>query len=255
MQNDFKIPIIHVDPPQYRCQDKKILEEVRCAPINPNALPILHITRGFEDEGSLIGQPQARIIIGGCAVGRKDCQPQSDIGAAASRVMSIAEIIVELYKIGADKIKTVVISEGDSPQYRTQTAALSNALKDNGWNTHLETSGFLIDTKYYNWFNYISIAIKTTYSTAPSDNKHIRKIIEYSMLTPQPHQIKARVSCVEDLQWIEEKFRPLLLQKERPLIITTQTEDTTAFDLVQDWIRPEYNVRVIASQHVILKQR
>lgn len=263
MRDPFKISVLHVEQPEYNLKSKKILEEIKCAQENLGALPILEMFRGFEGEGALIGEPRVLIRVGGCAVACHGCDTPHSWGTSTSTVMSIAEIITELYKIGADKINTIAITGGEPSHYPSQTAALAQALRERGWNTWLETSGLLIDTNYFNWFNYISLDIKMPYSKAEPNAQQIRKIIEYSLLTPQPHQVKAIVSCKEDLDWLEENFRPLLIQKQRPLIITPGTgnkethpaHNNAAFDLVHDWIRPEYNVRVIAQQHVLLKQR
>lgn len=263
MRDAFKIPTLNVEQPTYNLKSKKILNEIKASQESERTIPILEIFRGFEGEGALIGEPRVLVRVGGCAVACIGCDTPQSWGTASSKAMSIPEILFELDKVQAHKVKTIAITGGEPSHYPTQTAALSKALQERGWNTWLETSGLLINEEYFSYFNYISLDIKMPYSKAEPNAAQIRKIIEYSLNTPQPHQVKAIVSCFEDLVWLEDNFRPLLIQEGHPLIITPGTGNkethplhkNAAFDLVHDWLKPEYHVRVIAQQHVLLNQR
>lgn len=263
MHNPFKIPLVQVEQPEYNLKSKKILDEIKCAQENLGSLPILEIFRGFEGEGLFIGEPRVLIRVGGCAVACLGCDTPHSWSTKTSKTMSIAEIIFELGLVQASRIKTIAITGGEPSHYPQQTAELSEALHSRGHEVWLETSGLLIDKAYFNHFDYISLDIKMPYSGAQPNAEQIEKIIEYSLTTKQPHQVKAIVSCKEDLDWLVENFYPLLNNPKQPLVITpgTGNKDThpahrnQAFDLIHDWIQPYYNVRVIAQQHVLLKQR
>lgn len=255
-----KIPLfdLSVEQPEYRLPSKAIRAVINA--VTEDHLPIIEVFKSYEGEGLYIGEPRVLARVGGCLVGCLGCDTTNSWDLKTSEVLHVDTVVDRIHSVANNTVQTIAITGGEPSHYANQTAYVSKRLQSLGYKTWLETSGLLVDWHYFSYFDFISLDIKMPYSCAQPNASQIADIVDFSTATDQRHQVKAIVTDQSDLDWLEEYFHPLLVNKRQPLVLTPSAGKDFSVEKLQrinamilNWLETRrYNVRVIAQQHVLL---
>lgn len=219
-------------------------------------LPIISVFRTIEGEGQFVGTPRVFVRVGGCAVGCTTCDTTYSWYPGKYPYWSIQDVFNEVGRI-AQVPDQITITGGEPMHYPEQIVALAQMFHDVGHKVNLETSGAILDSQVMSHFDFISLDIKTPSSGVPFEGIHVGLLTDYALSTPNVY-VKAVVANAEDLKYLEENFKPLLLREDNPLVLTPCADTTKkALDhedirktvsMILEWNR-EYHVRTIVQQH------
>lgn len=239
----------------------KYMKEIGAVP--NSTLPILEIFRAVEGEGIHIGRPKVLVRVGGCAVACTGCDTPHSWTTKSSKLYDACVPNSKLVRDILDECEGytthVSVTGGEPLHYPIQMQWLIKQLKNEGLNISMETSGNIRCHDTLKLVDFVSFDIKT-----PSSGIHLTKEnIEYLR---QVHllydcQIKAIISDMGDLEWLESNFWTLLHSKTVPLILTpaagpnyTVEKLKDIVDMITEWNK-DYSIRMIAQQHVLLSLR
>ena len=240
----IKIPLMY--------DGTKTAESIASVP--ESMLPIVEIFNTLEGEGLWIGQPRVLLRIGGCLVGCKGCDSVHTWTLKQSTLQTLNEIVATVV-LTARATRVVSITGGEPMHYPVQVYALARLLREKGFKLNLETSGTILSSFVFGVFDTLSLDIKTPSSGVVVPDEHIQKLIELLVTRPQT-QLKAVVTDLADLTWIDEKFGDMLYDGTITLVLTPSTADNAVANrvsMMQDWnISRGYQVRIIPQIHYLL---
>lgn len=108
--------------------------------------PVMEVFCTLQGEGKNAGVPAWFIRLGGCDVQCTWCDVKDSWDASIHPQKTVEELIAE---ISSNDVKNVVITGGEPCMY--DLSSLTNSLKNNGFNTWLETSGAHEITGSWDW--------------------------------------------------------------------------------------------------------
>ena len=167
--------------------------------LKENLLPVMEMFYTIQGEGEHTGKAAFFIRIGGCDVGCVWCDVKDSWDAEKHPLLSINQILEEVSKYPAG---ICVVTGGEPMMY--DLMELTTALKQNGWRTHLETSGAYPISGNWDWI-----------CVSP---KKFKPPLEASLATA--NELKAIIFHPSDFSWAESfinKLNPtckLMLQPE-----------------------------------------
>lgn len=162
-------------------------------------LPVMEAFYTLQGEGLFAGQAAYFIRLGGCDVGCTWCDVKESWDAAAHPTLSVQDIVAEAVKYPA---RIAVITGGEPCMHDLHP--LTNALREAGFRTHIETSG---THPVSGEWHHICFSPKKFKAPLPG-------------IYPVADELKVIVFNKHDLQWAQEHtngLRPdcaLLLQPE-----------------------------------------
>lgn len=236
------------------------IEEMRS---RTGQLPVIEIFEGIEGEGLDIGVPRAFVRFSGCPIRCYNCDtPHSWYVSGAKLVMTIEQIVSEVKGMN---VRQVSLTGGEPLMYPAQIGQLNKALKAEGFETWLETSGVLFH-EVLSEFDTVSMDIKSPGFGIILTDEYIDLYKDLYLKDRELAnvQFKTVVQRAEDLEYLEQKFMWLLQGTGRPLVLTPGTNTRAAITkgtlakeladlvaLIQGWNK-RYNIRIIAQQHQLL---
>ena len=153
-------------------------------------LPLMESFYSIQGEGYFSGSPAFFLRIGGCDVGCHWCDVKESWNADLHPPTSLDNIIDEIKK---ESVNTVVITGGEPLMWNL--TPLTNRLKIEGYNVHLETSGAYPLSGSFDW---ICLSPKKQSITLDSIKKHV-------------NDLKIIVHNKNDFQYAEEQRKNLNL--------------------------------------------
>ena len=151
-------------------------------------LPLMESFYSIQGEGYFSGSPAFFLRIGGCDVGCHWCDVKESWNADLHPPTSLDNIIDEIKK---ESVNTVVITGGEPLMWNL--TPLTNRLKIEGYNVHLETSGAYPLSGSFDW---ICLSPKKQSITLDSIKKHV-------------NELKIIVHNKNDFQYAEEQRKNL----------------------------------------------
>ena len=151
-------------------------------------LPLMESFYSIQGEGYFSGSPAFFLRIGGCDVGCHWCDVKESWNADLHPPTSIENIIDEIKK---ESVNTVVITGGEPLMWNL--TPLTNRLKIEGYNVHLETSGAYPLSGSFDW---ICLSPKKQSITLDSIKKYV-------------NELKIIVHNKNDFQYAEEQRKNL----------------------------------------------
>ena len=151
-------------------------------------LPLMETFYSIQGEGYFSGSPAFFLRIGGCDVGCHWCDVKESWNADLHPPTSIENIIDEIKK---ESVNTVVITGGEPLMWNL--TPLTNRLKIEGYNVHLETSGAYPLSGSFDW---ICLSPKKQSITLDSIKKYV-------------NELKIIVHNKNDFQYAEEQRKNL----------------------------------------------
>ena len=131
-------------------------------------LPLMESFYSIQGEGYFSGSPAFFLRIGGCDVGCHWCDVKESWNADLHPPTSLDNIIDEIKK---ESVNTVVITGGEPLMWNL--TPLTNRLKIEGYNVHLETSGAYPLSGSFDW---ICLSPKKQSITLDSIKKHVNEL-------------------------------------------------------------------------------
>lgn len=219
-------------------------------------LPIMEIFYTIEGESLHIGEPRILIRVGGCLVGCFNCDSSHTWGLKKSNLMTIPQIMAEVFKLSP--VQHVSVTGGEPMHFIPQVVTLAKELRSYGYKTNLETSGMILDSEVFDYFDYVSLDIKTPSSKIILDEATIN-IIKHCWLSHSGAQLKAVITDSNDLNWIKDNFGDLLLQRKgKTLVLTPAAGDdftvermSNIVSMILNW-NEGFNIRIIPQIHRLL---
>jgi 7-carboxy-7-deazaguanine synthase len=114
--------------------------------ISPTALPVMESFYTIQGEGFYQGSAAYFIRLGGCEVGCVWCDVKESWDASAHPVVSVDDLVDDAKSSGAE---IVVITGGEPAMY--ELTLLTDALRNAGLRTNIETSGVYPLTGTWDW--------------------------------------------------------------------------------------------------------
>ena len=151
-------------------------------------LPLMESFYSIQGEGYFSGSPAFFLRIGGCDVGCHWCDVKESWNADLHPPTSLDNIIDEIKK---ESVNTVVITGGEPLMWNL--TPLTNRLKIEGYNVHLETSGAYPLSGSFDW---ICLSPKKQSITLDSIKKYV-------------NELKIIVHNKNDFQYAEEQRKNL----------------------------------------------
>ncbi len=181
-------------------------------------LPVMEAFYTIQGEGAFTGQAAYFIRLGGCDVGCTWCDVKESWDPAAHPTHSVDEIVAGALKHPA---RIAVITGGEPLMH--DLSALTEALRQNGFRTHLETSG---THPLSGVWDHICFSPKKFKAPLPAIHNaaHELKIVvfnKHDLKWAQEHQARVNASCKLFLQpeWDKrDQVMPLMVEfvKEHP---------------------------------------
>jgi len=131
-------------------------------------LPLMESFYSIQGEGYFSGSPAFFLRIGGCDVGCHWCDVKESWNADLHPPTSLDNILEEIKK---ESVNTVVITGGEPLMWNL--TPLTNRLKIEGYNVHLETSGVYPLSGSFDW---ICLSPKKQSVTLDSIKKHVNEL-------------------------------------------------------------------------------
>lgn len=243
------------------------------AAVPDDELPVIECFYGIEGEGSDIGEPRILLRVGGCRVSCLNCDTPNSWGLKSSQMMKVADVIdMVTAMVTENKVHTVAITGGEPMHYRKQIQQIADKLRDHHIRLWLETSGYVLDTDTFDYFDFISFDVKTpcTGSAVFTDDAIAKMKEFFAHNTIITGQIKFVVDSERDFDWIEANFEKWLKNgvpvlnyagQRQPVILTPAAGRTATPQQVRERMTAAmdyfkgYYVRIIAQQHALLGMR
>lgn len=203
--------------------------------LNKNqTLPVMEHFYTVQGEGAYTGQAAYFIRLGGCDVGCVWCDVKDSWEADAHPKYSIEEIISWIKKYKEAKI--VVITGGEPAMH--DLTELTKALKQNGYRTHIETSGAYKIQGQFDWVTLSPKKFKAPIQDALNLADELKVVVfnKTDFKWGEEHAKSVQKNCKLLLQpeWSKrEKMQPLIVDyvKENPKwIISLQTHKYLKID-------------------------
>ncbi len=150
----------------------------------PTSLPVVETFHSIQGEGQWSGCNAFFIRLAGCNVGCPWCDTKESWSASRHAQRSITELAAEAM---ASRARIIVITGGEPLMH--DLAPLTSALRSQGLDVHLETSGAYPMSGTYDW---VTLSPKRTKPPHPSVYQHA-------------HELKVVVADETDLDWAEEQ--------------------------------------------------
>src|ERR1051326_2791346 len=160
--------------------------QVMAAPPVTGYLPVLEHFYTLQGEGAHQGRAAYFIRLGGCDVGCVWCDVKDSWDAEKHPKYEVRSLISEVKKTPAE---IVVITGGEPLMY--DLAELTNRLRDQGYKTHLETSGAYRLTGTWDW-----ICLSPKKFKAPLNE-----------MVPRASELKVVIFNKSDFAWAEDYAR------------------------------------------------
>ncbi|MEM7041134.1 MAG: 7-carboxy-7-deazaguanine synthase QueE [Bacteroidota bacterium] len=148
------------------------------------SVPIMEHFYTLQGEGFWAGTPAYFIRFAGCDVGCVWCDVKESWEVAEDQYMEIAALVAEVKASGA---RHVVITGGEPTTY--DLGPITQALKDAGLKTHIETAGVYPLTGHFDW---VTLSPKK-FKPALKENFDLA------------HELKVIVYNRHDLKWAQEQ--------------------------------------------------
>lgn len=246
----------------------KVMPGILAVPID--VIPVLEVYTTFEGEGTFIGTPRVLARVSGCGIGCTYCDTPHSWSVTGNKrssvtLMRLDDFVAEIAE-KAGSVREVSITGGEPLHYPQQLIYVANKLRHLGFRTSLETGGVIFNEVVFREFDHLSIDIKGPNSGVELTPDQIRLLIDWEY-RHQGTQLKMVFSCLEDLEWLERNFYPILNPPDdrhiRPIVLTpvagiSSIDATVAnnlVDLVINQWNKRYHIRVIAQMHKWLGAR
>ncbi len=219
-------------------------------------LPIIEFFKTLEGEGLNIGKPKILVRVGGCLVGCSNCDTKYSWGLNHASMYHLTDLASKLLEFNDNWCSEYALTGGEPLHFSNQILSLIPLLKKQGMQVSMETSGLIDAPSIFKMLDFISFDIKTPSTGIELTQKNIQFL--NSVYDKYNCQIKAVVTDITDLIFLETHFMPLLIDKNFPLVITpaagkfnSAPEILLKTELIRNWNK-QYNIRVIAQQHQLL---
>lgn len=182
-------------------------------------LPVMEHFYTIQGEGAYTGQAAYFIRLGGCDIGCTWCDVKDSWDANAHTHYSINEIVswVKTHK----QVKIVVITGGEPAMHNL--SELTNLLKENGYRTHIETSGAYNIQGKFDWITLSPKKFKAPIQKMLSIADELKIIVfnKSDFKWGEEHAQSVHKKCKLFLQpeWSKhEKMQPLIINyvKQNP---------------------------------------
>lgn len=198
---------------------------------NPNThLPVMERFYTVQGEGHFAGSPAFFIRLAGCDVGCVWCDVKESWDAEVHPLLSIEAMVEEVKVSGAPM---VVVTGGEPTLY--DLTALTNALKEIGVRTHIETSGTNELTGVWDWVTF--------------SPKKFRAPV--SSIYAQANELKVIVYHPSDLSWAEDHAKKI--QSDCIMFLQAEWDKRdTMYPLIMGRLREEPKWRISVQTHKYL---
>lgn len=181
-------------------------------------LPVMEAFYTLQGEGMHSGKAAYFIRLGGCEVGCHWCDVKESWDASIHPRFSVSEIVDQALTY---KGRLAVITGGEPLMYNLDD--LTNALKESGFETNIETSGVYPVTGHWNWICFSPKKFKKAHDSI-FDRADELKVIIYNKSDfefAEEHASRLRKSCNLLLQpeWSKsDQMLPLIIDyiKDNP---------------------------------------
>lgn len=266
-RSEVKAPVIFYKPDDTEWVNSKVMPPIRRELADKKGyLPVTQMFPTIEGEGLHIGTPRFFVRLGGCGIGCRWCDSSYTFGIKNStiyKVEDLANFVIE--ETRKAHMREVSITGGEPMLYPEELRELVILLRRSNLHVSLETSGMILDSSVFQFFNYISLDIKTPNSGVYVSKEHILYITR-SAKAHSGVQLKAVVENMSDLYWLEDNCAHFLdgTSLDKPLILTPGSPEVTEktdrleliahwqkiYDMIQDWNKG-YNIRIVPQIHKI----
>lgn len=175
----------------------KIMENIKAQVSEGTSLPVMEAFYTIQGEGTFSGSPTYFIRLGGCDVGCVWCDVKESWEAEKWPILSVESIVNEAKNFPS---RTVVITGGEPLMYNL--GPLTDALKENGFRTHIETSGVHPFSGTFDWVCFSPKKFKKPHPSIYEKANEL-KVIAYhhsDFAFAQEHALKVNPSCLKLLQ-------------------------------------------------------
>ena len=267
VKSKVSAPVIFYKPEDADWNNSNVMPPIRKALADKRGyLPVTQMFPTIEGEGLHLGTPRFFVRLGGCGIGCAGCDSSFTFGIKNStlyKVEDLAKLVIE--ETRKAHMREVSITGGEPMLYPEELRDLVILLRKASLHVSLETSGMILESSIFRFFDYISMDIKT-----PSSKVHVTlEQIDFIARVAAAHsgvQLKAVIWDEFDLTWIEQScFRfidPTSFGK--PLILTPGSPEVTEktdrleliahwqkiYDMIQNWNKG-YNIRIVPQIHKI----
>ncbi|MEZ4913260.1 MAG: 7-carboxy-7-deazaguanine synthase QueE [Chitinophagales bacterium] len=149
-------------------------------PANGEILPVMEIFYSLQGEGYHQGKSATFIRLAGCSIGCVWCDVKESWKTDDYPLQTVSDIINEIKSFPS---RLVIITGGEPLMYNL--TPLTQILKENGFQVHLETSGAFPLSGIWDW---ICVSPKKFKSVLPE-------------ILPQAHELKVVVYHPSDITW------------------------------------------------------
>ena len=153
-----------------------------------SALPVMEVVGTLQGEGAHTGRAACFIRLGGCDIGCHWCDIPSSWEASAFASWSVQRIVQQAQ---ATALRCAVITGGEPLMY--DLSALTKALKEAGFATHLETSGAYSLSGTWDW---VCVSPKKNKAPLPA-------------LLTRADELKVVVYNRDDLKWASQNAKAI----------------------------------------------
>lgn len=160
-------------------------------------LPVMEAFYTIQGEGTFSGCPTYFIRLGGCDVGCVWCDVKESWEAEKWPILSVDSIVAEANNFPS---RTVVITGGEPLMYNL--GPLTDALKENGFRIHIETSGAHPFSGTFDWVCFSPKKFKKPHPSIYEKADEL-KVIAYhhsDFAFAEDHATKVKPTCQKLLQ-------------------------------------------------------
>ncbi|MFT6866793.1 MAG: 7-carboxy-7-deazaguanine synthase [Cyclobacteriaceae bacterium] len=194
------------------------------------SLPVMESFYTIQGEGHHTGKPAYFIRLGGCDVGCVWCDVKESWDAEKHPNMTIQEMVKEASLSGAE---IVVVTGGEPLMY--DLSALTEALKNKGLKTHVETAGVYPITGNWDWICF-------------SPKKFKAPLKEYYT---KSHELKVVAYNKTDFKWAETHRKSAEAQME--LFLQPEwSKREVMMPLIVDYVKKNAKWRISLQTHKYL---
>ena len=169
-----------------------------------NKLPVMETFYSIQGEGSYQGHAAFFIRLGGCDVGCVWCDVKESWDAEAHPKMSVEELVNEVKR---SKTEIVIITGGEPLLYNC--TALTAALQNENFKTHIETSGSSPLSGSWDWICLSPKKFKAPLDSVLAKANELKVVVfnKSDFEWAKQHAEKVGPNCVLYLQpeWSKEK--------------------------------------------------
>jgi 7-carboxy-7-deazaguanine synthase len=180
-------------------------------PHHTSAIPVMEQFYTVQGEGAFAGHPAYFIRLGGCDVGCVWCDVKESWDASKHPMWLVTDLVKNVQNSGAP---LVVVTGGEPAMHNL--LPLTQALKEIGVRTHIETSGTHPLTGVWDWITFSPKKFKEPLEEIYSQAHELKTIVYHSsdLEWSAAHGAKVNPNCLLFMQaeWGKrEKMYPLIL--------------------------------------------